>query len=96
MNGYHFCLIVNLSTCALVAWLAWLYATTSLRAPWLVLIMALVSIRFIIPSTDIFTCPKCGHIDRVKTYTAAYGTFKAHRADKAEAMETPKPSTPQE
>ena len=91
MNGFTFCVIADLATCALIAWLGWLYmeAVGFYRA-WLVVIMALLTVRFVIPSTDIFICPKCGHVDKVKTYTAAYGLCKTVREDKGEEMELPK------
>lgn len=95
MNGFLFCVIANVTACATIAWLGWLYFNTSDRPGWLIFIMALLTVHFVIPSTDIFKCPKCGHTDKVKTYTGAFNT-KTLREDKGEEMDLPQPSNPKE
>ena len=92
MNGFTFCVIANVTACATIAWLGWLYFESNRH--WLILIMALLTVHFCIPSTDIFKCPKCGHTDKVKTFTGAFN-MKTLREDKGEEMDLPNPSTPQ-
>ncbi len=64
--GFIFCVIANLSALATIAWLGFLL--TRGASLWLIVVMLLLSVHFVIPASDIFTCPKCGHIEKVKVF----------------------------
>ena len=64
--GFIFCVIVNLSALVTIAWLGFLI--TRGASLWLIVVMLLLSVHFVIPASDIFTCPKCGHIEKVKVF----------------------------
>lgn len=66
--AYIFCIIANVTALSVIAWLGFLVSKGA--SLWLLVIMALLSVHFIIPSSDIFTCPKCGHMGKVKTFTS--------------------------
>lgn len=64
--AYFFCIIVNISALVTIAWLAFLF--TRGASLWLIIAIIILSIRVVIPGSDIFTCPKCGYIERVKVF----------------------------
>lgn len=64
--GFIFCVIANISSLLTIAWLGFLI--TRGASLWLIVVMLLLSIHFVIPASDIFTCPKCGYIEKVKVF----------------------------
>ena len=66
--SYLFCIVTNLCNAITIGWLGYLVfrgATT-----WIILVMVGMASCYIIPANDIFTCPKCGHTETVKTFRA--------------------------
>lgn len=64
--GFLFCVIANVSALATIAWLGFLL--TRGASLWLIVVMLLLSVHFVIPASDIFTCLKCGHSEKVKVF----------------------------
>lgn len=64
--GFIFCVIANVSTLVTIAWLGFLL--TRGVSLWIIVVMALLCIHCVIPASDIFTCPKCGYIEKVKVF----------------------------
>ena len=64
--AYFFCILVNISALVTIVWLAFLL--TRGASLWLIVAIILLSVRVVIPGSDIFTCPKCGHIEKVKVF----------------------------
>lgn len=76
--GYIFCIIANVTALSVIAWLGFLVSRGA--SLWLLVIMAFLSVHFVIPASDIFTCPNCGHMDKVKIFT----TYKMKAVQKDE------------
>ena len=72
--GFIFCIIANLSALATIAWLGFLL--TRGASLWLIVVMLLLTIHFAIPASDIFTCPKCGYIEKVKVFKTHMTTVR--------------------
>lgn len=63
---YIFCLLVDLASTLCCAWLGYLVYNGATK--WLIPIMILLAFTVVMPSRDIFKCPKCGWVDEVKVY----------------------------
>ena len=87
MNSFLFCVILDVSLLIMIGWLGLLVFRGA--TPWLIVIMGLLVMPFTIPSTSIFTCPKCGWIGKVETYKAN-PDITAVREDKGEEIELQK------
>ena len=70
MKASHvYCLVFALIHAVVVISLGWfVYKGAS---AWMILAMVLLSLSYVIPGKDKFTCPKCGWIGEVKTFTAS-------------------------
>lgn len=71
--SYVFCILTNISAVIAVMYLAYLIYNGA--SVWLVAVMICLSVRFVIPANEIFTCPKCGHIDKVKVFQSVGHTL---------------------
>ena len=67
MMPYIFCLLVDLTRIACIVLLGWLIYRGA--SAWLVVAIIFLAASIIVPGNDIFTCPKCGHIDNVKVFS---------------------------
>lgn len=68
---YLFCIIADLAIMAGVAWMAWLMCSGA--TVWLVVPTTFLASMLIVPSSDIFTCPKCGHVAKAKVFKGTLG-----------------------
>ena len=69
MMPYIFCLLVGLTRIACIGLLGWLVYRGA--SEWLVVAIIFLATLIVIPGDDIFTCPKCGHIDKVKVFSTS-------------------------
>lgn len=77
---YLFCLVVDLAAIACVGWIGWLVWHGA--SAWLVLVMLMLTISLILPGRDVFTCPKCGHVGKVKVFKAGFDATVCVQKDK--------------
>lgn len=67
MMPYIFCLLVDLASLACIGLLGrMVYRGAS---AWLVVAIIFLSMSIVIPGEQVFTCPKCGYIDKVKVFS---------------------------
>ena len=69
MMPYIFCLLVDIARIACIVLLGrMVYRGAS---AWLVVVLLFLATSNIVPGNAIFTCPKCGHIDKVKVFSTS-------------------------
>lgn len=66
MKDYIFCGVVDVAAILCIAWLGYLVWNGATN--WLIIVMLLLIIGNIVPGTEIFTCPECGKVTKVKTF----------------------------
>ena len=69
MMPYIFCLIVDIARVACIGFLGWIIYRGA--SAWLVVAIIFLAMSIVVPGNDIFTCPKCGHIDKVKVFSTS-------------------------
>lgn len=74
MMPYIFCLLVDLARVACIGLLGWMVYRGA--SAWLVVAIIFLAMSIVIPGNDIFTCPKCGHIDKVKVFSTSLSDEK--------------------
>lgn len=77
---YLFCLVVDLAALSCVGWIGWLVWCGA--STWLVLVMLMLAISLMLPGRDIFICPKCGHVGKVKVFKAGFDATICVQKDK--------------
>lgn len=78
---YVFCLLVDVARCAAIAYLGYLIHKGA--TAWLVLVMVLLASSLILPGSDLFTCPECGHTAHVKVYKQVNGSLGVQKKDES-------------
>lgn len=67
MMPYIFCLLVDLARVACICLLGWMVYRGA--SAWLVVAIIFLASSVMVPGNNIFTCPKCGHTDKVKVFS---------------------------
>ena len=71
---YLFCILTNLGGYACIGCrLGWCFVQTQNVSLVLAIIIGIIFIANMVPGTNIFECPKCGHRDKVKVFNVHMG-----------------------
>lgn len=73
MEKYIFCAIMNVASLATCAWLGYLLEKGCTKL--LILVMCVLAINFIAPSSALYTCPKCKHTEKAKVFKTIVGNL---------------------
>ena len=65
---YLFCILTNLCGYAVLAWLGRCFVQTRNNYIILAIIIGFLFISHMVPGSEFFECPKCGHRDKVKVF----------------------------
>ena len=65
MKDYIFCGVIDIAIVFCIAWLGYLVWNGATN--WLIVVMLILAFVGVYPGNDLFTCPKCGHITKMKT-----------------------------
>lgn len=75
-----FCLTCNIILMAGIAWLGWLVWNGA--TSWLVVPITFLASMIFVPATEMYTCPNCGHVAKVKVFKTVTGSERVITEEK--------------